>query len=354
MSKQISQLQTIYNRMKTLKSFSSNDFLDITSDKHRIGACFYLFNKRGIIVPIERGVYTLKDTKNIKKYSKNSVKSSNNDKYALLYGLELEMEYNSRKIGLIEKASYHSERAKSFNKYFIAESDGSLHPTTFPSGECVELVSVPMNSNDVLKSIKSLKDTFTLLNNGQEIELSDVISFNNHTGAHLHISLNVKNKKTTTIEFKDNKTVKIKGKSMNPKSFTDRKFLKKIALNVKKQIKLQMPEFYDNFILNYYRRYAKQMRANSRERYQEFNLLNDNTIEYRSLHLRGIKTWSQLELFYKIVTTTINKLYDDEFNKDKPFNNVVESVLEIESVDDTKNIIDSINLDKDKVKKIEV
>ena len=52
------------------------------------------------------------------------VKKMSNGK--LLFGLEIEMEYNRMLIGRISSAGYHDIERNSFGKHFFAESDGSL------------------------------------------------------------------------------------------------------------------------------------------------------------------------------------------------------------------------------------
>lgn len=341
----MNQIQSVYQKAKTLGTFTADDFLDITTDKHRIGGCFYFLQKRGLIINIDRGRYKITGTNDTP-----TTTPTNTDKYEILYGLELELEYNREELPAIQLASYHSTNAITYNKDFIAESDGSLHSEYFENGRTAELISIPLNSHDITKAIEGLKNKVSRQfkkKHDRNPELHEVLCFNDTTGAHLHISLHTKNGKTNTIKVRNNKRITINGKTTNPTQLIDIEFLHTITRTIKKRIKRELPEIYDKFIKNYFRNYAKRIKTLQGSRYSEFNTTNDNTLEYRSLHLRGITTWTQLETFYKIVTSTIDEAFNNKLNSDKPFNTENNHNIEIELEDENKTeITETINIEQ--------
>lgn len=330
--------QKFVEQCNRLKEFTSEDFTNLTTDRIRIGRLIYFYRCKGLIRAIDRARYQVV-SKNVKNQRKSLITSIPETKYKILYGLELELEYNKIKLGKIMKNSYHSVDAKKFNKYFIAESDGSLRSETFPYGEgdTVELISIPMTSENVMKSLQNFKEDiiqrYKEQTGNETCELKDVISFNTSTGAHVHMSLLVKNSHDEVISLRNNKKIKFHGQSKNIMSFSNIEFMKKIARKIKTRIKNELPEFYESFVKNYYRRYARRMttRTSSSQRYTEFNTTNNKTIEYRSLHLRGIETWTQLFKFYEIVTSVTDTEFNTQFNSEKPFCNETISNIEIES-----------------------
>lgn len=337
----IQQCNELYNTRDS-HEFESEDFTNLTTDRIRIGRLIYFYRCKGVIIKTLRGKYTLKvsDSINSSKKPRKITLSHQPVKYSILYGLELEFEYNKTLIGRISKASYHSTDSTKFNKYFIAEEDGSLRRSTFDysDSDTVELVSIPMTSENVMKSLESFKEDmikrYTKVTGRPVCELKDVISFNNSTGAHVHMSLLIKNGHETVISLRDDRDVKFKGDTKNIMTFSNIEFMKKIARKVKSRIKNELPQFYDSFIKYYFRTFAKRMNIRNSSRYHEFNTNNNKTVEYRSLHLRGIQTWSELFKFYSIVTSVTDELFNNEFNKDKPFVDESSSIIDVYNDDD--------------------
>jgi hypothetical protein len=338
----VNRCNELYNSNDT-HEFTSEDFTNLTTDRIRIGRLIYFYRCKGFIIKTIRGKYTLKvsNTSNSSKKPREITLSNQiPTKYSILYGLELEFEYNKSLIGNISKSSYHNTESTKFNKYFIAEEDGSLRRNTFNYSESdtVELVSIPMTSENVMKSLESFKEDminrYTKKTGRPVCELKDIISFNNSTGAHVHMSLLIKNGHDTVIKLRDDKDVKLKGDTKNIMTFSNIEFMKKIARRVKTRIKNELPQFYESFIKYYFRSFAKRMNIRNSSRYHEFNTNNNKTVEYRSLHLRGIQTWSELFKFYSIVTSVTDELFNTEFNKDKPFVDKSSSVVDVYTDDD--------------------
>lgn len=116
-------------------------------------------------------------------------------------------------------------------------------------------------------------------------------------------------------------------------------FLHKFTKKFKSRIKKELPEFYNDFKRYYFRSYSKRMckdrrgEVNTNDRYSEFNYTTEiPTIEFRSSHLHGIKTWSDFFLYYKILVESAQETFNKEFRKEKSFG--AETELKIE-VDDT-------------------
>jgi hypothetical protein len=350
----MTNITKLYDKMLELGEFKAEDLKDIDIGTSRIGTYIFYLRKKGLIELVGRGKYKLVSGGVIQHLQEiPAVTGQPIDRYEMLFGIELEMEYNESLIGHIDRNSYHSEESVGFNKYFIAENDGSLHGSSFVRSGTVELIGIPVTCSEMPLALDSVRKTMISRAKKKDKvinELNEVINFNGSTGAHMHISLKVAGSKDTVIDVRDDKTVTIKnGRTINPKIFVDVKFLKKISRAVKGRIKRELPNIYPEFSRAYFRGMAKRMTGNSinnHDRYQEWNFNPDHTIEYRSLNLHGVRTWNDLFKFYRIVCETINYVFKRELNGNKPFNTDNEFNVE---VDDESYNFRNINNEDDVV-----
>lgn len=273
-----------------------------------IGVYLGLLVKEGLIQRRGRGLYQL---------SKPS-RDNNQSVQELTFGFEIEAEYNDSVLK-IQPASYHDAVEKKMVKNWKIERDGSLYTTRWNG--TVEFISVPTTFSKIDKLLESFETT--IKKKTGKNKLHEVLNFNSSTGAHVHIGL------------------QNDGRAINIKDFVQRDFLKKISRKFKQRIKTEMPEFYENFKKDYFRKYARrQTRNNENSRYQEFNYQTRiPTIEYRSPHLRGITTWTDFSKFYTILTKTVNEIFQQEISeKENPFLTEVTTEFETRN-DEQKEVV---------------
>ena len=263
---------------------------------------------RGLLERTGRGIYRIKNTATIGNYT-------------LVFGLEIETEMNGEEIGVIDRAGYHSSQFNNFSKYFCAETDCSLRTNNFIGrAYTAEFVSEPLPYDKVVPALEDFKLTMERRAKMKNLELYRLLCFNYSTGAHIHISV-VKNGAPTPIKFKD-KTIVLPGKPVSTSLYRENiRFFKRIAAKIKQRLKREMPEFYPRFQQDYFRSYAKKMpNTPSPGRNFEFNMNTDyDTIEWRSSHLHGIKTWKDFINYYAIVTSVFQEEFIKEFKKKNAF-----------------------------------
>lgn len=332
-------LQTLKDAKRVMTPSEICEVLGV--DGHRVRPAIWDLYKRGKINKQGHAKYV---------YEVVQVK-----KFEIVLGLELELEYNRMKMDYVECAGYHDRVGKYLSEGWLAESDGSLSSESFSVSDTVEIISVPTTLSDLKKRLEEFQRVVKAHVNDVEVknkdDFSDYLSFNETTGAHAHIGLMVRgNNKTSTVNIKG-KNVLLDGKQENIKSFVSVNFMKKVARELKKRIKNDMPGFYPEFIDRYFRRYARKMNINSRGRYLEFNYAtNIPTIEYRSVHLCGIKKWSDFFKFYEILGDVLQTKFDEELKKNTPFSQVNKHLINI-YVDDE---VDKVYTDKISMAKTEM
>jgi len=97
------------------------------------------------------------------------------------------------------------------------------------------------------------------------------------------------------------------------------KFLRKISSELQKNIKEQMPHIYNQWIKQFYRKYAKRLTERRRnQRNTEWNLGNGNTFEFRSFNLLGIDNWADFHKIMDITFKTIRGVILEEFENEEP------------------------------------
>lgn len=260
----------------------------------------------------------------------------------IICGIELEMEYNDGII-CIEKGGYHDLHPTWFSDCFIAENDGSLETTGWDDN--VELVSVPF----LLKDYKSVLDNFkesiyhmVATSKGIPIAmaedtygLNDLICFNNTTGAHIHLSLidkelnPLRSPPQVGILFR-NKVIPFEGKKIPIRSVSTFDFLKPFTDRLKEKVEEKLPSIYPQWQMDLYREFARPIETHSdidifgggthHSRRMEWNLTEDEEqMEYRSFHLRGVRSWDDFYKIWSCVFGLIEKTFKGEFRKAKPF-----------------------------------
>lgn len=258
--------------------------------------------------------------------------------YNLLFGLEIEMEYNEDYLNF-PVANYHNAESIPFGNYFIAESDGSLNSTKFDCGGTAEIISLPFSLKHCDEVLNNFKDTvyrlaanshnITVEQARQELRLGDLINFNNTTGCHVHVSVVKDSERQSRIRFRD-RYYEFKGNLLNLRSFANFESLNKISINMCERVKAELPNLYPKWKPRFHRGYARVMdsatykairyESHRDSRYYEWNFTNNfNTIELRSMHLYGAYTWANMFSLIKICLEEINKGILSEFEKDKSF-----------------------------------
>lgn len=200
-------------------------------------------------------------------------------------GFEWELEYNSNLFS-IDTAPYHSDEDEEIwvTDRIKAEEDGSLDALTFYDeedeeiGGTAELITKKINI-DNYKSILDEFQNYIVKKSGTD-RLSQAISFNKSTGAHLHFSVIARNHNMIPL------------KMIPAQIFLDfnEKLLEKFKENFSE-------EKYNTFKKYFYRSFSLRTES-KQERYASINFTcsENNHLEFRSFHLRHCENW---EDFYK-------------------------------------------------------
>lgn len=211
-------------------------------------------------------------------------------------GVEIECVFNERLIHLV-KGSYHSGIINKKLNGWKVENDGSLDsnieryrtPRFFESwGNTAEIVSdLSSNRKEFFKKLRNFKKFFSK----REYELNEVLAFNYSCGSHIHFSYENFNfdKKTFYVIYEK----------------TRKMFFKKIKKS-KIESKIEILDQYN-------RSYAQIKDKNTwkQDRREEFNFMSEREnhgIEWRSINMRGIKTWKEFFEFWKIVYSCLQYL----------------------------------------------
>jgi len=250
----------------------------------------------------------------------------------IVCGIEIEMEFNRKHLS-INKAGYHNnynERSEYawFGKHFIVESDSSLDVRKFENGDVCEMISVPFSVDKGMEVVDGFIKKFG------EFKLSEVINFNDTTGAHIHLSvLNADKEGSTLINLRPGIRVNFKGKPVFFRDVVGANILNEIKSKVCERVKEELPaSVYEKWSSALTRsNYAAPIIPNQlyAERGREWNLTLKNRIEYRGYNLRGVKTWEQLRKMYEILFSTIKEVISAEFSKEYPFLSEEEHPTEI-------------------------
>lgn len=230
-------------------------------------------------------------------------------KPSIICGIEIETEYNANIITDLNPGDYHSTHGiKWFSRKFAVERDGSLRSQDFDNGRTAEFVSVPFKIGDHKKILEDFKDH---VKSYGKSALSDVLSFNDSTGAHIHLSV-VNHKKGISSVYKiiDRKRTF----SMNNSKGIFLKMIKprtlfKVNKMILERVKREMPGVYGDFKSRFYRDYAKkEIRPSDRYSCWNFSTNGYDHLEFRSFHLFGIRTWDDFMKIYEIAFDVINKV----------------------------------------------
>lgn len=211
------------------------------------------------------------------------------DTEKLKFGFEIELEYDvDKRRGQINAGRYHGPRKLGRTAYWRVEEDGSLGTEDFDEGQTIEVTTIPIRLSEIPLALKEFK-TFFAQKRGYA--LTDVISFNGTTGAHIHVSYDAKPVRAMFMRWKETLLKEIVTKRMN-EAVAEGKLTQKHVTK---------------FLEDYYRSYSKEAtKVRHTERYASINFNGTPaTFEWRSFHLRGVTTWEQLETYYKVATDSI-------------------------------------------------
>lgn len=245
-------------------------------------------------------------------------------------GIEIECIINTDHRKNLNIGSYHSATKTSGLKHWKLSRDGSLNTqNTFASSTCVEFVS---------NLIRSEKGYFLTVNEFKKflkktnLELSDVVKFNESCGCHIHISFN-------EFKFIEKIHAKIYPKMRNI-------FFEKIR-NSNISSKEQILEHYD-------RQYSKLFNKTHMEsptKYCEFNFrseLNNQGLEWRSPNMLNISKWSEYDEYFKIIFDCLKQFYEMSYKYEIVFNKKI-SVEKEKIQDSISTIIIKCNSNRESV-----
>ena len=176
--------EQILNLVTTLKKdVRASDLVTLNINPKDIRWYLNNLRKHGKLENVGRGLYRLKGA------------DGTSITFELMFGLEIEAEYNMALLKPISKSSYHTRSGcKKFGPKWFVEKDGSLRANHFSNGDTAEFISIPLPKTDVIPTLKKFQNKIWSLA-GTQCELKDALNFNDSTGAHIHISLLVHNGK---------------------------------------------------------------------------------------------------------------------------------------------------------------
>ena len=260
----------------------------------------------------------------------------------LICGIELELEFNTELLGFLPIGSYHghglnddgddvNEESVAFGNRWIVEEDGSLEKTKFAEGRTAEFISLPFNANNYKVYLDSFKNTIyktiagrqgTISDVEKKYGMSDILCFNDSTGAHIHLTLLKGTKDEYAVYFREFSRI-FKGKPVILRKAATLDILKEISSTLHNEVRKNLPDIYPIWSKHFYRpRYAAEMKKLEYDnRYLEWNLSlsDDNRIEFRSFHLRGITTWKDFYKMFEILFKTLNNIFSKELKKERAF-----------------------------------
>jgi len=209
----------------------------------------------------------------------------------VVLGLEIEAVVNRNKLKDLRIEGYHSHSSYSYGDLWKIETDSSLHEDNeFSNGAPMEFISKKLVGK---RKFKKALDVFKI-EICKSIPLSKVLAFNSSCGAHVHFS--VPGKVSPRAHFRLFEKLR--------KSFlTKIKNSQVLPNKTKEEIKKQ-----------YFRSYSTKLNKidflRRSKRKCEFNFTSEESnkgMEWRSINLKGVKTWEELEEVYDIVYSCINK-----------------------------------------------
>lgn len=217
------------------------------------------------------------------------------------FGLELEHEFHPTECPEYAEmvrgvSAYHSTSGEcKVGRFWKAERDGSLSAEA-PGSRCVELKSATkLGVRHVREALREFRSFFP-----SDCELIDVLNFNESTGAHVHFSTSDDPRMHSRIMQQHESTLH---RIVSPK--VERLLGKDRAREWEK---------------SYYRDYAmKPSRSTIYERYVSLNTSTGlRTVEWRSFHLRHIRTWAEffgmMEAAITSITEAVNEWRRDGFS----------------------------------------
>jgi len=207
-------------------------------------------------------------------------------------GIEIECIYNNNIIS-IDKGCYHEGIENDRLPLWKAEVDSSISNGGEFDGwedEC-EFVSVVLRSKKQFK--QALNNFYSFFSHNKRFELSEVLSFNDTCGSHVHFSID-------GLRFDDKVIFEI---------------FEKIRLYFLKKLRNSNIESKQDIKKHYNRDYAKLIDKENWKygRRLEFNFESETTynkgLEWRSLNLLNIKTWKEFNEFWDIVWDCLEYFY---------------------------------------------
>lgn len=219
----------------------------------------------------------------------------------ITYGFEIETEINTDIINILV-GHYHAGLYFGLPNW-RAEQDGSLRTSNvFKNSRAVEIVSKKLIGRS--KAERALKDFVKHFSLNNTLELNKILNFNDSTGSHIHFSFNDFDTIRPRLPFELINDFR--------NNFFNRLKKAKINSNAKELI-----------ITSYNRRYSKVLSNRDKHkehwrtkngRYSEINFHSEEDgqgLEWRSITLRGIKTWAEFLEAYRVFMDSIEYLRDN-------------------------------------------
>lgn len=229
------------------------------------------------------------------------------DRNRIKLGVEIEAILNKDYTQSFRIGQYHNGIKK--GKNWEIQNDGSLYDNlNFPRHRTAEFVSKTFSSKkSFFNGLKEFESFF----NGEH--LSKVLAFNLSCGCHIHIGLNHKKQYSDKIRFEQLVSLR-------------ELFFKKI-----KDSEILSENTKENILNHYFRNYAKKIKKQdwynrTEPRGSEFNIYSERDnkgLEWRSINLRGVKSWVEFYEVFNIVYFCCEKLFKMRTTNSKTKNKAI-------------------------------
>jgi len=289
-----------------------------------------------------------------------------NSKKFLVVGVEIEAEINRSKWkGSFNRGSYHDNHLyplKHSRRNWIIEKDSSVHSSKFLRGITAEFISRPFPIDKWEKILHSFQKAVQMNSTLKRLSLKQILHFNRTCGAHIHLSIWESSPSNWKLEPRDGWTTKIPGiPTRTLGRIVPTLYFRQVRTKLFKRIQTELPSVWNEWRTQYFRQYAQRLvlQKRSYKREQEWNFNPHYTVEFRSMNLNGVSTWTQFFKLWKIVFETLNKCFTEydpqkaylctesisqKFNEDilqinehiestatvNPLNNIIETEIQIE------------------------
>jgi len=236
----------------------------------------------------------------------------------LVVGVEIEAEINNKKwAGIFNCGSYHDSHPtilKHSNREWIIERDSSLQSTKFDYGTTAEFISCPFPIDEWLRVLQNFQRGIRRNSTAKKLPLNRILNFNYSCGAHIHLSLWEQSHQISEIEARDDWITEIQGvPARRLRRIVPTAYFREVRKELFKRIQAELPAVWDRWKAQYFRHYAKRLilKRRSLTREQEWNFNPLRTVEFRSMNLNGVTTWTQFFKLWRIVFETLDKCFTE-------------------------------------------